>query len=125
MNGGKKHERRNQNPQNDDRATGGKNGHDLRICLASADKAREDSCIALEHKVLINLDAFVRTAPAVKGGALTLEIQQVNEQVFPQLYRVTLYAEDLSCLAQAGTVGRKSARFAGNGKREQSRPQGN
>ena len=27
-----------------------------------------------------------------------MEIQQVNEQVFPQLYRVTLYAEILSLL---------------------------
>ena len=49
-----------------------------------------------------------------------MEIQQVNEQVFPQLYRVTLYAEILSLLGagrDGGTQVREICRVTGKGNR--------
>ena len=49
-----------------------------------------------------------------------MEIQQVNEQVFPQLYRVTLYAEILSLLGagrDGGTQVREICMVTGKGNR--------
>ena len=53
-----------------------------------------------------------------------MEIQQVNEQVFPQLYRVTLYAEILSLLGagrDGGTQVREICRVTGKGNRARIR----